>query len=119
MKPTVKPILFVLTSHATKGESGEPTGFYLSEVTHPLAELEKAGIAVEFASIAGGEAPVDGLDLSDSINVRYWNNDRFQSAIRQTQRLDGVDASRYSGVFFAATWCQTRILGKLYRKGCG
>ncbi len=101
MKPTVKPILFVLTSHATKGESGEPTGFYLSEVTHPLAELEKAGIAVEFASIAGGEAPVDGLDLSDSINVRYWNNDRFQSAIRQTQRLDGVDASRYSGVFFA------------------
>ncbi len=101
MNTSVKPILFVLTSHATKGDSGEPTGFYLSEVTHPLAELEKAGITVEFASIAGGEAPVDGLDLSDPVNAHYWSNDKFRSTIRQTQRLNAIDASRYSGVFFA------------------
>ncbi len=102
MNTTEKTILFVLTSHATRGASGgEPTGYYLSEVTHPLAELEKAGIAVEFASIAGGEPPVDGLDMDDPLNARYWNDDKFRVAIRQTQRLADIDASRYSGIFFA------------------
>jgi putative intracellular protease/amidase len=102
MNTTEKTILFVLTSHATKGASGgEPTGYYLSEVTHPLAQLEKAGIDVEFASIAGGEPPVDGLDMDDPLNARYWNDDKFRAAIRQTQRLADIDASRYSGIFFA------------------
>lgn len=96
-----KPILFVLTSHPTKGDTGEPTGFYLGEVTHPLAELEDAGIAVEFASIAGGEAPVDGLDLEDATNARYWANDDFRSAIRTTAKLADIDPDRYVGIFFA------------------
>lgn len=101
MNTTLKPILFVMTSHGTKGASGEPTGYYLSEVTHPLAELDKAGIAVEFASIAGGEPPVDGLDMDDPINARYWNDDKFRAAIRQTQKLADIDPGRYSGIFFA------------------
>ena len=67
---TIKPVLFVLTSHGTKGIAGGSTGYYLGEVTHPLAVLEEAGIPVEFASIEGGEPPVDGLDLSDPINER-------------------------------------------------
>ena len=101
MSTTLKPILFVLTSQATKGASGEPTGYYLSEVTHPLAELDEAGLTVEFASIAGGEPPVDGMDLTDPINARYWNDDTFRAAVRQTRQLAEVDASRYGGVFFA------------------
>lgn len=101
MSNNLKTILFVLTSRATKGTSGEPTGYYLSEVTHPLAELEQVGITVEFASIAGGEPPVDGLDLNDPINARYWNDDNFRAAVRQTRRLADVDTSRYGGIFFA------------------
>ncbi|WP_077963404.1 type 1 glutamine amidotransferase domain-containing protein [Ensifer adhaerens] len=96
-----KPVLFVLTSHGTKGDGGQPTGFYLGEVTHPLAVLEAAGIAVEFASIKGGEPPVDGLDLEDKTNARYWNDETFRVAIRTTARLDDVDPSRYAAVFFA------------------
>jgi putative intracellular protease/amidase len=94
-------VLFVLTSHGRKGDTGQPTGFYLGEVTHPLAELEAAGIAVEFASIQGGEPPVDGLDLDDATNARYWNDARFRDAIRTTQRLDDVAASKYAAIFFA------------------
>lgn len=96
-----KPVLFVMTSHGIKGDSGQPTGFYLGEVTHPLAVLEAASIPVEFASIAGGEPPVDGLDLEDKTNARYWNDDAFRAAIRATTRLAEVDPSRYSAVFFA------------------
>lgn len=96
-----RPVLFVLTSHGAKGETGEPTGFYLGEVTHPLAVLEAAGIPVEFASIEGGEPPVDGLDLDDAVNARFWNDDAFRSAIRTTQRLADVKPERYAAIFFA------------------
>lgn len=99
--PSTKPVLFVLTSHATKGSTGQPTGYYLGEVTHPLAELQAAGIPVEFASIQGGEPPVDGLDLQDAINARYWNDAAFRDAVRHTWRVGDVDASRYAGIFFA------------------
>lgn len=30
-----KKILFVITSHGEKGNGGEKTGYYLSEVSHP------------------------------------------------------------------------------------
>ncbi|MFD0325374.1 type 1 glutamine amidotransferase domain-containing protein [Lysobacter gummosus] len=98
---SLKPVLFVLTSHGVKGSTGQPTGYYLGEVTHPLAELEAAGIAVEFASIQGGEPPVDGLEVEDALNARYWNDAGFRAAVRDTQALDAADASRYSAIFFA------------------
>ena len=98
---SVLPVLMVLTSHGTKGATGEPTGFYLGELTHPLAELEAAGIAFELASIQGGEPPVDGLDLGDAVNARYWNDGAFREALRHTRRLDDVDSSKYGAIFFA------------------
>lgn len=97
----IKPVLFVLTSHGSKGVGGSPTGYYLSEVTHPLAVLQSAGIDVEFASIKGGEPPVDGLDLNDATNARYWNDPVFRDAIANTAPLRDVDPNRYAAVFFA------------------
>ena len=99
--PTGKPVLIVLTSQARKGDSDAPTGYYLGEVTHPLAVFEAAGIAVELASIKGGEPPVDGVNLEDPINARYWNNAAFRQSIRATQRLDRIDPGKYAAVFFA------------------
>lgn len=98
---TRKPVLMVLTSHGAKGTTGEPTGFFLGELTHPLAELEAAGFPVEFASIQGGEPPVDGLDLEDAVNARYWNDSAFRDALRHTRRLGDVDTSTYAAIFFA------------------
>ncbi|QWF15523.1 type 1 glutamine amidotransferase domain-containing protein [Lysobacter capsici] len=131
MNPTsaasLKPVLFVLTSHALKGATGQPTGYYLGEVTHPLAELDAAGIKVEFASIQGGEPPVDGLDLDDAINAGYWNDDNFRQAVRTTLKLDDADASRYSAIFFAgghgAMWdfpgsaAAQRVTREIYENG--
>lgn len=97
----VKPVLIVLTSHGVKGSTGQPTGFYLGEVTHPMAVLEAAGIPVEFASIQGGEPPVDGLDLDDATNARYWNDPGFRERIRSTPTLASLDPRRYSAILFA------------------
>lgn len=99
--PQSRPVLFVLTSYGSKGSTGEPTGYYLPEVTHPLAELQEAGIAVEFASIKGGQPPVDGVDLSDRITARYWQDEGFRARLENTHRLADVDASRYAAIFFA------------------
>jgi putative intracellular protease/amidase len=99
--PAPRPVLIVLTSHGTKGATGQPTGYYLAELTHPLAVFEAAGIPVEFASIRGGEPPVDGLNLDDPTNARYWNDPAFRAAIRTTPKLDDVDPSRYAAVLYA------------------
>lgn len=102
VKPAlVKPVLIVLTSHGTKGASGKPTGFYLGELTHPLAVFDAAGIPVEIASIQGGEPPVDGVDLEDAVNARYWKDEQFRIAIRTTLPLADAEPSRYSAILFA------------------
>lgn len=97
----IKPVLAVVTSSAVKGKSGIPTGFFLGELTHPLDVLQTAGIPVEIASIQGGQPPVDGLDLNDATNARFWNDSAFRAALAHTARLSDVDASRYSAIFFA------------------
>lgn len=96
-----KPVLIVLTSHGTKGKTGKPTGFYLSELTHPLAVFDAAGIPVELASIKGGEPPVDGVNLDDATNAKYWKDEQFRQRIRTTLPLADARPERYSAVFYA------------------
>jgi putative intracellular protease/amidase len=95
-----KPVLMVMTSHGKLGDTGKPTGFFLGELTHPLEIFEKAGLPVEFASINGGEPPVDGLELEDPVNARYWNDKSFREKLSQTKRLSELEPSDYSAVFF-------------------
>lgn len=96
-----KPVLLVLTSHAQMGDTGKPTGFFLGELTHPLEVFEKAGLPVELASIQGGEPPVDGLDLQDEINARYWNDPAFRAKLSATKKLSDLNPADYSAVFFS------------------
>jgi len=101
MTPHTKPVLCVVTSHPIKGDSGQPTGFYMAELTHPLAVLRDAGIETEIASIRGGQPPVDGFDLSDANNARFWKDPAFRKALANSLCLADVDPSRYAAVFFA------------------
>ena len=96
----VQPVLLVMTSHDKLGDTGKPTGFFLGELTHPLEVFEKAGVPVDFASIGGGEPPVDGLELDDPVNARYWNDQAFRAKLAATKKLSEVDAADYSAVFF-------------------
>jgi len=95
-----KPVLMVMTSHGQLGDTGKPTGFFLGELTHPLEVFETAGIPVEFASIQGGEPPVDGLELEDPVNARYWNDKVFREKLAKTKKLSSLEPSDYSAVFF-------------------
>lgn len=77
----MKKILFVVTSHATKGSTGEKTGYYLGEVSHPWKVLTAAGYEIDFVSPEGGNPPVDGFDLNDPVNKEFWENGIMQFAM--------------------------------------
>ena len=79
-----KKILFVVTSHDKKGSTGDSTGYYLSEVSHPWEVLHSAGYEIDFVSPKGGKAPVDGFDLSDPINKKFWENETYRNKIENT-----------------------------------
>ena len=96
----MKKILFVVTSHDKKGDTGEPTGYYLAEATHPWQVLVEAGYEIDFASPKGGKAPVDGFDLEDAVNKRFWEDEKYRGKIENTMKPSKVNADDYNGIFY-------------------
>jgi putative intracellular protease/amidase len=98
---TMQRVLFVLTSHDTLGETGQPTGFYLAEVTHPYAVFEQAGIPVDFVSPKGGKAPMTGVDLTDPLNKEFLDNPAKMAAVENTLTPEAIDPSKYNAIFYS------------------
>lgn len=96
-----KKILFVVTSHDKKGETGEPTGYYLGEVSHPWEVLHKAGYEIDFVSPKGGTPPVDGFNLDDPANKAFWENTEYKNKIDNSLKPNEVKSEDYSAIFFA------------------
>ena len=80
----MKKILCVVTSNNVKGATGIPTGFWLSELTHPLEKFSAAGMEFELA-----------------INKKFWDNADFQAKLTNTLKLDDVNAAEFDAIFFA------------------
>jgi putative intracellular protease/amidase len=96
-----KKILFVVTSHDSKGNTGQPTGYYLSEVSHPWEVLSDAGYEIDFVSPKGGKAPVDGFDLTDPVNKKFWDNGPARRKVENTLAPEAVNPKDYSAIFYA------------------
>lgn len=94
-------ILFVLTSHDKKGNTGEATGFYLSEVTHPWKVLTQAGFDIDFVSPKGGKPPVDGFDLSDPTNAEFWQDAVYREKIENTAKPSEIHPEDYVAIYYA------------------
>jgi putative intracellular protease/amidase len=122
-----KKILFVVTSHDKKGSTGEPTGYYLSEVTHPWEILHKAGYEIDFVSPQGGKAPVDGFDLKDAVNAEFWNNEKERYKVEHTKKPEEINPADYVAIHYAgghgAMWdladntALAAIAAKIYEQG--
>ncbi|SIS33704.1 Putative intracellular protease/amidase [Chryseobacterium shigense] len=96
-----KKILFVVTSHDKKGNTGEDTGYYLGEVSHPWEVLHKAGYEIDFVSPKGGTPPVDGFDLKDPVNKEFWENKEYKNKIDHSLQPSQVKPGNYSAIFYA------------------
>jgi len=97
----MKKILFVVTSHDKKGNTGEATGYYLSEVAHPWEVLHNAGYEIDFVSPQGGKAPVDGFNLEDTINKKFWVDEKYRTKIENTMKPSEVNPKEYAAIFYA------------------
>lgn len=98
---SMKKILFVVTSHDKKGNTGQPTGYYLSEVAHPWDVLVQAGYEIDFVSPKGGRAPVDGFNLEDPINKKFWEDPLYHNKIENTLKPAQVNPKDYVAIHYA------------------
>lgn len=96
----MKKILFVVTSHGELGDTGKKTGYFLSEVTHPWSVLSDK-FQIDVVSPKGGRPPVDGFDLTDPINRKYWDSPEWQDKMSVTMTPDEVDPNQYVAIFYA------------------
>lgn len=94
-------ILFVVTSHSQKGNTGQATGYYLSEVSHPWEVLKNEGFEIDFVSPKGGKAPVDGFDLNDPANKAFWEDKTYRHKIENTMTPNDVHPSDYVAIYYA------------------
>jgi len=94
-------VLFVVSSHDKKGNTGESTGYYLSEVSHPWEILHNAGYEIDFVSPKGGKPPVDGFDLSDEVNRKFWENEEYHAKINNSMKPSEVDPDNYVAIHYA------------------
>jgi putative intracellular protease/amidase len=94
-------ILIVLTSHDTLGNTGKETGFYLPEVSHPVAVFDRAGITVDYVSPKGGKAPMIGIDLNDPFNAEFLANPKKMAQVENTLQPTQINPSEYSAIFYA------------------
>ncbi len=101
MENSKPKILFVVTSHDTKGSTGEKTGYYLGEVSHPWEVLTEAGYEIDFVSPKGGNPPVDGFDLTDEVNKKFWEDKIYHQKITHTLKPSEVKPENYTAIFYA------------------
>lgn len=99
----MKHVLFVLTSHARLGNTGKATGVFLEELAVPYWYLLDRGHAVRFASIAGGEAPIDPgsrepSQLSPAVE-RLLADEQVMAALRETSAVDTCSIDDFDALY--------------------
>ena len=100
---TESKILIVLTSHSDLGDTGEKTGFWLPELTHPYYEFEKAGYTVDVASIEGGMAPLDSkaFEEADDYHQVFLNDAVLMAKVMRSIPLAQINADDYQAILFS------------------
>ncbi len=101
-----RKVLFVLTGHDRLGKAGDTsadkTGFHLAEAARPWDVLSEAGYTVDFATPAGGAAPIDpsSRDLDDADNAKFMRDERVKKQLEDTPALVKLDLSQYAALYF-------------------
>ncbi|WPB59219.1 type 1 glutamine amidotransferase domain-containing protein [Xylophilus sp. GOD-11R] len=96
---TVKHVLFIVTNTATIGPKHRATGFFFPEIAHPFEALDRAGIAVEYASLTGGKPPEDGFDGQDVAQADFLASASYRR-MSHSRKLAEVDVLDYDAIFF-------------------
>ncbi|KAK3954467.1 class I glutamine amidotransferase-like protein [Pseudoneurospora amorphoporcata] len=102
-------VLVVLTSHDKLGDTGKPTGWYLSEFAHPYDVLNAASVSLTVASPSGGPSKVDPSSIDaakdDKISTNFLNSSATKPLFESTHPLSDFVGNPsaiapYSAIFF-------------------
>jgi len=98
--------LIVATNHSHFGSpKAEPTGLWLSELTHFYDEFEKAGFEIDIVSPKGGKIPIDSRSLGffvlDKATKKRYEDTAFMSLLDNTKSLTDLDWKEYDILYFA------------------
>jgi|TARA_B110000967_G_scaffold1457_1_gene1527 putative intracellular protease/amidase len=115
-----KRALIITTSHAVlnaPGETtGDATGVFASEMTHPYYSFSDGGMAVDIASIQGGEIPIDPQSFLRPVRSpeddRYLADTVFQAQVKNSIKIDDVDIGQYDIVFLSGGWGAAYDMGQ-------
>lgn len=97
-------ILMILTSSATMGENGKPTGFWFEELATPYYAFIDAGASVTLASIKGGPAPIDPASVkargeNENSVDRFLGDEVACQVLNKTTEIGNINPSNYDAVF--------------------
>lgn len=99
-----KRILHVVTNVAHYADPGEPTGLWLSELTHAYDLFEAAGYEQRIVSPKGGLSPLEPRALKWPLrdaSAKAWLDDPARMALlAQTARPDEIDAATFDVIYF-------------------
>lgn len=97
-------ILTIATSDATE-LNGKKTGLWLSELTHFLDVVVRAGFDYDVASPKGGKVPLDEKSAesltSDPVNARFMADASFVGKLERSLKCAEVDPSQYTALYLS------------------
>ncbi len=96
----------VVTSHASMGNTGKPTGLWLEELAVPYTRFADAGADVTVASIHGGKVPVDPRSTPPTgpeaaVVKRFLADPAAARVLSHAVPIEALDATRFDAVFLA------------------
>lgn len=96
-------ILLAVSSHDVLGDTGNSTGYSVSEAAHPYHVFTSAGHEVDFVSVRGGEPPAvvfDGEENDPQV-VSFLGDADIQAKLAATRPAAQVRSDGYAAIFYA------------------
>jgi putative intracellular protease/amidase len=97
-------ILHVVTNVSHYADPDEPTGLWLSELTHAYDLFEAEGYEQRIVSPKGGASPLEPRALKWPLldaSAKAWLNDPARmTLLSQTARPEEIDASQFDVIYF-------------------
>jgi len=102
----MKKALIVVTNHtAFDDPKTQPTGLWLSELTHFYDVLKNSDIAMDIVSPKGGKVLIDERSLGrfvlNKATKSRHQDPKFMSLLENTKSLSDVDSTNYDILYFA------------------
>ena len=115
-----KRALIITTSHGVlnaPGETtGDATGVFGSELTHPYYTFTDGGMKVDVASIRGAEIPIDPQSFNRPVitpeDKRYLKDSVFQAKVKNSVPVADIDFTQYDIIFLSGGWGAAYDLGQ-------